>query len=460
MINFYDSFRKEKINFIPKINGEVSMYQCGPTVYDNAHIGNLRTYVMSDIIRRVFEYEKFYVRQAMNITDIDDKTIRRSHEQNIKLSELTLKYEEIFFEDLKRLNILKPTIVMRATKYVPQMISIISTLIDKKFAYVGSDGVYFSIDKKNNYGSLAGIKKGAEQKERISNDEYDKENPGDFALWKFWSENDGENSWEAPFGKGRPGWHIECSAMSHEALGQPFDIHTGGIDLIFPHHTNEIAQSEACYDKPLSEYWIHGGFMNVNGEKMAKSKQNFFKLSDIESAGFSPLVYRYFLFSAHYRSQMNFTFEGMVSAKNALEKIYKTLAEISKNIDTENNSSAINSDYKNKFEEAIIDDFNMPKALAIFHDLLNDKNITAEEKYFTALNFDKVFALDFKNKSFEVNKAEQNLEIPENVKKLAEERLSARQNKDWKKADELRLEINKSGFDIIDKGEGYICTII
>ncbi|HEY4494779.1 MAG TPA: cysteine--tRNA ligase, partial [Candidatus Paceibacterota bacterium] len=310
-IYIFNTFSQKKEEFIPIKKGHASMYTCGPTVYDTAHIGNLRTFVMNDIFRRVFEYEKYTVTHVMNSTDIDDKTIKRSQSENKDLLQFTRYYENLFLKDIETLNIIVPHRFLRATEHIKEMIEMISILLEKGVAYPTKDGIYFSIGMFKEYGKLAKIKLDAEVRERIINDEYEKENPRDFALWKFWVKEDGEVAWDATFGKGRPGWHIECSAMATWALGPTIDIHTGGIDLIFPHHTNEIAQSEAATGVPFVHYWLHTAFMNVNEEKMAKSKGNFIKLDDIKSAGISPLSFRYWLLTAHYRTPINFSLDAV-----------------------------------------------------------------------------------------------------------------------------------------------------
>jgi len=305
------------------------MYNCGPTVYDFAHIGNFRTFIMSDTVRRVFEYEGFKMKQAMNITDVDDKTIRRSSEEGVTLAALTDKYEKFFWDDMASLNNLKPHKILSARGNVNEMIKMISVLLKKGIAYKTADGVYVSIDKVKNYGALAHLKNISEESHehgRIASDEYDKENPRDFAVWKFSANKDSAEedetvAWNAPFGCGRPGWHIECSAMSIKALGKTIDIHTGGVDLIFPHHTNEIAQSESATGETFVKYWIHGGFMNVEDEKMSKSKGNFLKLADLVAEQISPIAYRYWVLTSHYRSQVNFSFDAVRAAQTALFKL-------------------------------------------------------------------------------------------------------------------------------------------
>ncbi len=450
MLKIHNTLTRKNEDFNPLKEGEVTIYTCGPTVYDTAHVGNLRTYISADLVAKSFSFLGYTVKNAMNITDIDDKTIKRSKENNISLKELTDKYEKLFLEDIKKLNILPPTFILSARESIPEMIDIIKILLENGHAYKADDGVYFKVSSDQKYGRLVG-KNRFENKDlsteqvhthtshsRIANDEYDKENISDFALWKFYKPEDGENYWEADFGKGRPGWHIECSAMSRKALGQPFDIHMGATDLIFPHHTNEMAQSECAYGADLAKYWIHSGFLNVNDEKMAKSKKNFHKLADLEEQGFSPLAFRYLTMNSHYRSQMNFTWESLTSASNSLKNLHR-------HINTLPDGGRLIESAINEFKLALEDDFNIPVALAVLHKLVSSGNLPEDIKT-TAIEFDKVLSLS-------LIRTEES-EIPEKIAKLAEERKIARDNKDWKKSDDIRNIISEAGFEILDKKDG------
>ncbi len=455
-IKLYNTLTSQKEDFKPLIDGKVGIYTCGPTVYDTVHIGNLRSFLMSDMIRRVFEFNNFFVTQVMNITDVDDKTIRKSKENNTTLEQLTRHYENAFINDIHSLNILTPNKLLRATEYIKEMIDMISVLLEKGVAYQSKDGIYFSIALSKNYGQLAKLKFDATDssslKERISNDEYEKENPRDFVLWKFTTDDDNGNSWEAPFGKGRPGWHIECSAMSTRALGSTIDIHTGGTDLIFPHHTNEIAQSECATDKHFVNYWMHGAFMNVNDTKMAKSKGNFLKLSDIEDSGISPIAFRYWLFTSHYRTQVNFTIDAVRSAQNAFIRLIESFVRLNEVEHEHIHASANPVDYRNEFLNRINDDFNMPEAIALAWDLIKDHTVEAHEKVELLLDFDRVFG--FGLKAIIEMKDNENSIIPIEVTALAEAREEARKNKEWDKADALRLEIEQRGYEIKDGSGG------
>ena len=444
-IKLYNTLSRSKETFKPLKKGAVSMYHCGPTVYDTPHIGNYRTFILNDLIRRTFEYNGYKVDQAMNITDVDDKTIRRSREGNLPLKELTEKYEKLFLEETEKLNILRPQHLVRATEYILSMIELINSLIDKGIAYKASDGVYVSIDKVKNYGELVGLDLSHGSHERIANDEYDKENARDFAVWKFKTADDGGASWETPFGTGRPGWHIECSAMAMNILGPTIDIHTGGMDLIFPHHTNEIAQSESATGQTFVHYWLHGAFMNVSEEKMAKSKNNFYKLSDLLDESISPLGYRYWLLTAHYRSPVNFTFEAVRAAQTALIRLLQLMGSYPE-------GGAVDAIYRKRFNEFINDDLNIPQAVALAWELIKDPAVSEADKRATLINYDRVFGLKLESAP---RAAAEESEIPDEVKALAEAREEARQAKDWKKADALRKEIEARGFTVADDAKGF-----
>jgi len=466
-ITIHNTLSGKKEIFKPLKKGQVTMYNCGPTVYDFAHIGNFRTFIMSDTVRRVFEYEGFKMKQAMNITDVDDKTIRRSSEEGVTLAALTDKYEKFFWDDMASLNNLKPHKILSARGNVNEMIKMISVLLKKGIAYKTADGVYVSIDKVKNYGALAHLKNISEESHehgRIASDEYDKENPRDFAVWKFSANKDSAEedetvAWNAPFGCGRPGWHIECSAMSIKALGKTIDIHTGGVDLIFPHHTNEIAQSESATGETFVKYWIHGGFMNVEDEKMSKSKGNFLKLADLVAEQISPIAYRYWVLTSHYRSQVNFSFDAVRAAQTALFKLCEDIVRWGEDEQAAKKKSikiAPNETYKNEFEAAITDDFNMPQAIAIMWKVTKDSSLSPAEKKATVLDFDRALGLNLKEVStISTSPLLKKSEIPLEVTVLAEARLAARVAKDWPKADALRAEIESRGFTVKDTDTGF-----
>ena len=445
-IQLYNTLTRTKETFVPIKKGTLSMYHCGPTVYDTPHIGNYRTFVLNDVVRRVFEYNGYVVNQVMNITDVDDKTIRRSQEEKVALPVVTQKYEALFLEGLAALNIRTPHHLLRATEYIPAMIELIERLIATGHAYTADDGVYMSIEKVREYGLLAHLdlshETHATEHQRIANDEYDKDNPRDFALWKFTSPADGDNSWAASFGAGRPGWHIECSAMSMNVLGPTIDIHTGGMDLIFPHHTNEIAQSESATGKPFVHYWIHGAFMTVTDEKMAKSKGNFVKLETLQEHVISPLAFRYWLLTAHYRSPINFSFEAVQGAQNALIRLMKAVSNLPV-------GGTVISSYHDRFLSHVNDDLDMPRAVVLVWDILKDTTISEADKRATLLDIDRVLGL----KLGDLSPVEEE-EIPEEIKALADAREEARKEKDWAKADALRQEIEARGFVVTDTKDG------
>jgi len=442
VIKFYNTLGRKREVFKPIKDKKVRIYVCGPTIYNYVHIGNLRAYIFADILRRYLEFSGFKIKEVMNLTDVDDKTIRESQKQGIELRKFTEKYKKAFLEDLKKLNIEIPEVLPCATEHIPEMVSMIKKLIKKGYAYKTEDGIYFSIKKFKDYGKLSGIKikkLKAGASERVSKDEYDKKNINDFALWKFWDKEDGNVFWNTEIGKGRPGWHIECSAMSIKYLGQPFDIHTGGIDLIFPHHENEIAQSEAANNKKFVNYWMHNEWVLVNGRKMSKSLGNFYKLNDIIKKRFSPLDLRYLYLTKNYREKINFTWKNLQASKNALERLKNIISKI-------NDDEKINQEYLKKFKDAMNNDLNTSKALQILWNLIRDKN--AKGKINTIKEMDKVFGLNLFRK--------QKIKIPEEVQKLIKEREDAREKRDFKRADELRDKIKKRGYIIEDTPKGSV----
>ena len=437
-LKLYNTLKRKKETFKPIKEGEVGMYSCGPTVYNYAHIGNLRTYIFNDILRKSLTFFSFNVNHVMNLTDVDDKTIKGSIKEGTNLKEFTEKYTKIFFEDFDLLNIERPTHVLKATESIPEMVKIIKTLLKKSYAYKTDDGIYFSISKFKNYGKLAQLEKIKDKKERVKNDEYEKENAQDFALWKFWTEDDGHIFWETEIGKGRPGWHIECSAMSTKILGSHFDIHTGAVDLIFPHHTNEIAQSECCFGEKFVNYWLHSGFLTMPEGKMSKSLGNVIYLKTLVEKGYKPLDYRYMCLTTQYRMPLTFSEESMQSAKASLTRLKNICQTITDKGET-------NEKYLKEFIKAINDDLNMPKALAVLWELLRDEK--AKGKYQTIKKMDEVFGL----KLFEQEK----IKIPAEIKSLAEQRWKAKQSKDFKKSDELRDSLKQKGWNIKDNKDGY-----
>ena len=421
------------------------MYTCGPTVYNYPHIGNYRAYILADTLKRVLLYEGFKVKHIMNLTDVDDKTIFNSQKEGKTLKEFTEFYTKEFLKDIKSLNILNPNKFTKATDYINEMANIIKKLMKKGLAYKSADNsIYYDIGKFKNYGKLSRLVL-ERQKEnasgRIRTDEYNKDNAQDFALWKAWDEKDGNVFWENKLGKGRPGWHIECSAMSMKNLGEQIDIHTGGVDLIFPHHENEIAQSEGATEKRFVRYWMHNEWVLVDNKKMAKSFNNFYTLRNITEKDINPISYRFWLLMANYRTRVNFVWEALEGADIALKRLYNlyiNLGEAKGKVDVK---------YQKKFKEYLENDLDTPRALSLLWDLIKDESIPGANKKATVLDFDKVLGLGFENLKKE--------KIPSKITKLAEEREEARKNKNFKKSDELRKKINSLGYEIKDTGNSY-----
>ena len=444
-IKLYNSLTKEKEEFVPTDTSLVKFYTCGPTVYNYPHIGNYRAYVFADILKRYLSYRGYNIKHVMNITDVDDKTIRDSILSGKTLKEFTEFYTAEFFEDCQTLNIVPANTYTKATEYIDQIVTMINQLIKKGFAYRGEDGsIYFDIRKDKEYGKLShfqlsNLKSNAEG--RMRNDEYDKENAEDFALWKAWDETDGDVFWNTSLGKGRPGWHIECSAMSTAELGENIDIHTGGVDLIFPHHENEIAQSECATGHRFVKYWMHNEHLMVDGKKMSKSLGNFYTLRDIINQGVNPLSFRLWLYTASYRTKTNFTIDAINASSTALERLINNFLSFGKD------TGEVNSEYKEKLISFMDDDLDTPKALALMFDLVRDPNISPGDKRATMLDFDKIFGLGFAELKEDI--------IPEEIEKLAIERKSARTHKNWQKSDEIREKIKLLGYEIKDIDDGY-----
>jgi len=449
-LKFYNTLTRKKEDFIPIKEGEVNMYSCGPTVYNYPHIGNYKAYIFADVLKRVLIYSGYKVKHIMNVTDIDDKTIRDSIKENKTLKEFTEFYTEKFYKETELLNIIKPEKFTKATDYIDEMVKIIKVLLDKNIAYKSEDGsIYFDIKKFPNYGQLSGItldqlKENASG--RITKDEYEKDNAQDFALWKAYDAKDSDVFWENELGKGRPGWHIECSAMSIKNLGDQIDIHTGGVDNIFPHHENEIAQSESYTGKQFVKYWMHNEWVLVDQKKMSKSLHNSYILKDIVDKGISPIAYRFWLLMANYRTRVNFVWDTLEGAEVALKRLYRLYLALGDDVGT------VNDSYQTRFKEYLGDDLDTPQALSLLWDLVKDETISNADKKATILDFDKVLGLGFENLKEEI--------IPEEIIQIAEERELARKNKDWKKSDELREKINSLGYELKDNSTGYKINII
>jgi len=440
----FNTLTRKKEEFKPLNGKSVSLYTCGPTVYNYPQIGNWRAYIFADLLKRYLTYSHYNVKHIMNLTDVEDKIIREVALQGKSLKELTGFYIEEFFKDRDTLNIVPADIYTRATDYIDAMVSLIKKLMDNGYAYKSIDGsIYFDIHKDKEYGKLSHFKL-EDLKEnalnRMKKDEYEKDNAQDFALWKAWTKEDGDVFWETELGKGRPGWHIECSAMSMKELGESIDIHTGGVDNIFPHHENEIAQSECATGKMFVKYFMHNEHLMVNGEKMSKSAGNFYTLEDLINKNINPIAFRMWLYTSHYRTKTNFTLEaveGTMSAFKRLKDAYLALGE---------EVGSVDKKYQTKFTEYLDNDLDSPKALALLWDLVKDKDIIDKDKKATILDFDKVFG-------FGLDKLQEE-ETPNEILHLSEEREIARKNKNWKKSDELRDQINSLGYEIKDTENG------
>jgi cysteinyl-tRNA synthetase len=456
-LQFFNTLTRRKEEFYTVHPGEVRMYTCGPTVYDFAHIGNFRAYVFGDLLHRYLKYKGYKVTYIMNITDVDDKTIAGSQKEKIPLRDYTQRYKDAFFEDVKSLNIEPADIYPEATLHINDMVELVKILLQKGYAYQNEGSTYFKIGTFSSYGKLShmdlqGLKAGA----RVSADEYEKEQVADFALWKGWDQKDGNIFWETEVGKGRPGWHIECSVMSMKYLGKHFDIHTGGVDLIFPHHENEIAQSEAATKEKFVNFWLHNEHLMVEGKKMAKSFGNYYTLRDLLDKGYNPVAIRYLLLATHYKQQLNFTFDGLEASKNALQRLYDFVDNL-KIVKEEKNNPQLEeflSKAKQEFENALDDDLNVSEALGVIFNLVKDVNRLLDDKKISKADAEKV--LEMMN-SFDsvlgILKREE-LILDGEIKSLIEKRTKAREDKDFKLSDQIRKDLEAKGIILEDTPQG------
>ena len=459
-LKFYNTLTKRLEEFYTINPGEVRMYTCGPTVYDYAHIGNFRTYIFEDLLRRYLKYKGFRVVQVMNITDVDDKTIRRSREEGVSLEDYTSRYTEAFFEDIDTLRIEHAEFYPRATEHIDDMVALIQKLIKNGYAYQLQGSWYYDVSKFKEYGKLSGVKldelkPGA----RVSADEYTKDEVHDFALWKAYTPDDGDVFWETALGRGRPGWHIECSAMSTRYLGNHFDIHTGGVDNIFPHHENEIAQSEAATGEKFVNFWLHSAYLIVEGEKMSKSKGNFYTLRDILKRGYDPVIVRYLLLSSHYRQQLNFTFSGLDAAKSALSRIWDfidNLKRIESNLSHNPEVDTIIEAASSGFITSLDDDLNISGALGVLFDFIRGINRLISSD---SLGRDDARLVLEKLSDFNrvLDIFPQGSEPLEDwVLEMIKKRDRARKSRDWETADRIRDELRKKGIILEDTPKGTI----
>jgi cysteinyl-tRNA synthetase len=459
-VHLFNTLTRSKERFIPIEQRHVKMYTCGPTVYDYSHIGNMRAFIFEDLLKRWLEYRGFKVTHVMNLTDVDDRTIKAARTQGIPIKQHTERFIHAFFEDVTTLGIEKADIYPKATDHVAEMVALVQKLIEKGYAYRSEDGsIYFNISKFKDYGKLARIqvselKAGA----RVKVDDYEKEQASDFVLWKAWDPEDGDVFWNTEIGKGRPGWHIECSTMSMKYLGETFDIHCGGVDNLFPHHENEIAQSEAATGKKFVNYWLHNEHLLVEGKKMAKRLGNFFTVRDLIVKGYDPNAIRYLMISTHYRQQLNFTFEGLEAAKKTLDRLtnfVQRLLEVK--IETSDGRvQQLVENVQNGFEEAMDDDLNISVALAHLFDFVRDVNnlldnnlvsrVEAQEIRNLMLQFDKALGV--------IGELKKEEKLSREAEELIRKREEARKAKDWKTADEIREQLKTMGILIEDTGQG------
>ncbi len=455
-LKFFNTLSAKKEEFTPLQDGVVKMYTCGPTVYDYAHIGNFRAYIFEDLLRRYLKYKGFKVIQVMNLTDIDDKTIKGALEKGISLNEYTKTYIDAFFEDLDSLGIERAEYYPRATEHIADMIALVKTLLRKKIAYESDGSVYYRIQAFPSYGKLS--KKDIDENIiglRVDRDEYERDDVRDFVLWK--KSKDNEPSWDSPFGKGRPGWHIECSAMSMRYLGETLDIHTGGEDNIFPHHENEIAQSEGATGKRFVNYWLHCKFLLVNNEKMSKSKGNFYTLRDLLAKGYSPLSIRYILISHNYRHPLNFTLEGLEQAQSSINRIRDFMLRLMSYVPHVSGKDSCDREIKEarkQFEEALDDDLNIAQALSSLFGFINDINKLIENSSVTDKGRKQIIEfVDNINSVLGIIR-DVDEEVPPEIKELVNQRSLARKARDFKKSDEIRDKISALGWVVEDTAQG------
>jgi len=460
MLKFFNTLSRTIEEFHPLDEGKVRMYICGPTVWNFAHIGNFRTFTFGDVLRRYLKFKGYQVTHVFNLTDIDDRIINEAAKRNISIDEFTAPYIKAFWEDFDALGMERPEVTPRATHHIPEMIDIIAKLLENGKAYESDGSIYYRITAFPEYGKLSRIKFDgniAGGSERIDTDKYEKEDARDFALWKLVGEDE-EPGWDAPFGRGRPGWHIECSAMSMKYLGETFDLHAGGMDLQFPHHENEIAQSEGATGKLFARYWIHSEFLKIDDVTMSKSKGNFFTFRDLRDQGYSPLAIRYLLLSVPTRKQLNFTFEGLQGAESTVERLrnFRSLVGEAKIVEGSNQEvSALVAKSLTDFEAAMDDDFNTAAALASIHDLVREINIVMTGE--GLLSKDRDAVLDAIAKFDSVlgifGKADSgSLDVA--IEALVAEREEARRQRNFARSDEIRDELAGQGIILEDTKDG------
>jgi cysteinyl-tRNA synthetase len=456
MLKLHNTLSSTDEEFHPLEEGVVRFYTCGPTVYDYAHIGNFRTFVFQDLLRKYLQYRKYRVIHVMNITDVDDKTIHNARAQEMTLKDYTAKYTEAFLQDSKTLRIELPDIMPRATEHIPEMVALIRSLEEKGYTYRKDGSIYFNISRFPGYGKLSKADfSGAQTGARVDTDKYDKENARDFVLWK--AKKEGEDFWETEIGPGRPGWHIECSAMSMKYLGETFDIHCGGVDLVFPHHENEIAQSECSTGKSFVRYWIHPEFLILEGEKMSKSLGNYYTLRDLVSQGHSPESIRYLLLSVHYRKQLNFTTDGLHQAQASIQRLEDFVLRLKEKASAEEPSGAFDAEVqaaRERYIEAMDSDINTSAALAAVFDFVrstyqkDSQNALSGGDARAALNFIREI-----DGVLNILRPQPEL-LDEEISKQIVARQAARRRKDFAEADRIRQYLLSKGIQLEDTKEG------
>jgi cysteinyl-tRNA synthetase len=468
-IEFYDTPSRQKRPFEPLEEGRVRLYSCGPTVWNHAHIGNYRSFLFADVLKRYLRYRGFEVEHVMNLTDVDDRIVQRVNEQGTSLEHYVEPFIEGFLDDVDALDIVRADRYPRATAHIGEMIGLIKRLVDKGIAYERDGSVYFAIRQFPEYGRFAhldtsGMRDGA----RVDSDKYDKDDVRDFVLWKAWVAEDGELAWDSPWGRGRPGWHLECSCMSMKYLGETFDIHTGGVDLVFPHHQNEIAQSEGATGKPFARYWMHNEFVHVDGGVMSKSAGNNLGLRELREAGGDPGAYRYFVVTNHYRTTLNFSLESLEAARRARERLSKTagrLRSLAGEAQAGTGWAAQIERAREGFVAAMDDDLNAPRAMAAVFGLVADaekalsaSDVAPEGAAALGAFFEEVDGVlgildDTGDEAAAINP-----ELPQELADMVSQRQAAREAKDWARSDELRDRLLEAGVQVTDTPEGPTWT--
>ena len=457
MLRFYNTLTRHKDAFHPLESGQVCMYTCGPTVYNYPHIGNYRAYMFEDLLRRYLKYRGYNVTQVMNLTDVEDKSIRDSQKVGMSLRDFTALYTKAVFEDLQTLNIESAERYPAATDHIPEMVALIKQLQERGYTSSVDGSIYYRIDRYPDYGKLAHLDADALQNRasgRVDSDDYAKDDVRDFALWKAWTPEDGAVYWETELGKGRPGWHIECSAMAMKYLGRHFDIHTGGEDNIFPHHENEIAQSEAATGEPFVNYWLHCRHLLVDNLKMSKSLGNFYTLRDLLEQGFKPKGIRYALLSIHYRQPLNFTVEGLHAADQAVQRLIDFMQRLQTAQGEGFAVQPLLAETQQRFEEALDDDLNISGALGAIFEMVREVNRAIAQHQLSAAEAERVTTFMYRLDTVLGLLSEEQTPLDREVESLMEERQQARQARDFARADALRAQLRERGYVVEDTPQG------